>query len=66
LARKLARCFVRIEANPRVGNNIKALKGPLAGHFRYRVGGWRVVYAINDTAQTVSVITIAHRRYVYD
>jgi mRNA-degrading endonuclease RelE of RelBE toxin-antitoxin system len=34
----------------------------LAGHFRYRVGDWRVVYAINETAQTVSVITIAHRR----
>jgi mRNA interferase RelE/StbE len=66
LARKLAKCFLRIESNPRVGNNIRALKGPLAGAFRYRAGDWRVVYSIDDAARTVSVITIAHRRDVYD
>lgn len=66
LARKLARCFTRLEADPRAGNNIKALKGPLAGLFRYRVGDHRVVYSVDDATRTVSVITIAHRRSVYD
>lgn len=34
LARKLARCFTRLEMDPVSGNNVKALKGPLAGLFR--------------------------------
>ena len=66
VARKLSRCFEALEANPRAGNNVKALKGPLAGSYRYRVGDLRVVYSINDRALTVSVITIAKRSDVYD
>ena len=42
LAVKLARCFQRLEANPRQGNNIKRLTGEWAGYLRYRVGDWRV------------------------
>ncbi|HEY3245008.1 MAG TPA: hypothetical protein VGM03_16830 [Phycisphaerae bacterium] len=34
LARKLANCFARLETDPRAGNNVKPLKGPLAGFFR--------------------------------
>lgn len=66
VARKLTRCFESLEANPRAGNNVKALKGPLAGSYRYRVGDLRVVYSLNDRAFTVSVITIAKRGDVYD
>jgi mRNA interferase RelE/StbE len=66
VARKLARCFEALERNPREGNNIKALKGALAGSYRYRVGDLRVVYTINDRAVTVFVITIAKRSDVYD
>jgi mRNA interferase RelE/StbE len=66
VARKLARCFAALEKNPRAGNNVKPLKGRLAGSFRYRVGDLRVVYTINDRAVTVFVITIAKRSDVYD
>src|SRR5438093_1233270 len=66
LARKLARCFEALETDPRAGNNVKRLSGPLAGLYRYRVGDRRVVYAVDDGARTVTVITIAHRREVYD
>jgi mRNA interferase RelE/StbE len=66
LGRKLARCFARLEADPRSGNNVKKQSGPLAGLFRYRVGDMRVVYAIDDARRIVSVLTIAHRRNVYD
>jgi mRNA interferase RelE/StbE len=31
IAKRLARCFASLENDPRAGNNIKALKGPLAG-----------------------------------
>jgi mRNA interferase RelE/StbE len=66
LARKLARCFRQLERNPRRHNNIKRLTGPLSGNFRYRVGDWRVIYRIDDRDKQVRVLTIAHRREVYE
>ncbi len=66
VARGLARCFESLEKNPRVGNNVKPLKGSFAGAYRYRVGQYRVVYTIDDQVVKVFVITIAHRRDVYD
>ena len=38
LARKLARCFVQLEREPRRHNNVKRLSGKLTGRFRYRHG----------------------------
>jgi mRNA interferase RelE/StbE len=55
-----------LETDPRAGNNIKALKGPLAGAYRYRIGDLRVVYTIDEQAITVFVITIAKRSDVYE
>jgi mRNA interferase RelE/StbE len=66
LARRLARRFEALEADPRAGNNVKPLKGPLAAAYRYRVGDHRVVYTINQRTVTVFVITIAKRSDVYE
>jgi mRNA interferase RelE/StbE len=66
LAQKLTRCFAALENEPRQGNNIKPLKGKLAGSWRYRVGDLRVVYTIDDAGATVFVITIAKRSDVYE
>jgi mRNA interferase RelE/StbE len=66
IAKKLARCFQSLEKNPREGNNVKALKGRLAGSYRYRIGDLRVVYTISDQSVTVFVITIAKRSDVYE
>jgi mRNA interferase RelE/StbE len=66
LAMKLARCFRRLEAEPREGNNVKRLKGKLSGLLRYRVGDWRVIYRIDNDADRVNVLVIAHRREVYE
>lgn len=65
-AKKLSRCFIALEKSPRAGNNVKALKGRLAGSYRYRLGDLRVVYTINDKAVSVYVITIAKRSDVYE
>jgi mRNA interferase RelE/StbE len=43
----------------------KKLKG-YKDHWRIRVGDWRVVYIIDDSAKRVSVTRVAHRREVYD
>jgi len=66
LARKLARCFAQLEQDPHRHNNIKRLTGALAGRIRYRVGDWRVIYRVDDRAQRVHVLSIAHRSEVYE
>ena len=66
LAKKLARCFDRLSAEPFSGNNVKALKGELFGCWRYRVGDWRVIYEVNQVTMVVNVITIAHRKDAYE
>jgi mRNA interferase RelE/StbE len=66
LVRKLNRCFAQLEREPRRHNNVKRLSGPLAGLLRYRVGDWRVLYRINEQRQQVNVLSVAHRREVYE
>ena len=66
LARRLARCFGQLERDPRRHNNIKPLTGKFKGYRRYRVGDWRVVYQIDDKPKRVLVLSIAHRREVYE
>jgi mRNA interferase RelE/StbE len=65
LAKKLSRCFSELEREPRKHNNIKRLTGKYAGLSRYRVGDWRVVFRIDDSANQVVVLSIANRREVY-
>jgi mRNA interferase RelE/StbE len=43
-----------------------ALLGDLKGLWRYRVGDYRVVADIRDREVLVMVITVGHRREVYD
>lgn len=66
LQQRLDRCFEQLQAHPRQHPNIKSLKGNLAGYYRYRVGDYRIVYHIDDQKQHVVVLTIAHRREVYE
>jgi len=53
---------------PRVGSPASALKKLKGGdnEWRIRIGDYRVVYEIDDTARTVDVTRIAHRRDVYE
>jgi len=64
LARKLARCFAQLEREPRRHNSINRLTGKLAGHLRYRIGDWRVIYRIDDQENRILVHSIAHCREV--
>jgi mRNA interferase RelE/StbE len=48
--------------NPRPPGYIKLTNRP---GWRIRVGEYRVVYNIDDLAQTVTVVHVAHRRDVY-
>jgi mRNA interferase RelE/StbE len=43
----------------------RPLTGDLKGLWRYRVGDYRIVAAIEDNRFVVLVVTVGHRRDVY-
>lgn len=49
--------------NPR--DRGKALTGDWAGHWRYRIGDYRVIARIEDGRMVIVVIALGHRREVY-
>ena len=44
----------------------RPLTGDLKGLWRYRVGDYRIVASIEDDRFIVLVVTVGHRREVYD
>jgi len=63
----VARVMARMEllANAPRPPGCKKLRGG-DREWRIRVGDYRIVYEIDDTAKTVGVTRIAHRREVYE
>ncbi|MBE0411808.1 MAG: type II toxin-antitoxin system RelE/ParE family toxin [Anaerolineales bacterium] len=65
LTKRLNRCFDLLRQNPFDHPNIKRLRGPLKGYFRFRVGNWRVVYEVDENSQQVIIYLIVHRSQAY-
>jgi mRNA interferase RelE/StbE len=42
----------------------KPLAGSLKGHYRLRIGDYRVIYRVNG--DVVTVVAIGHRKDIYD
>ena len=53
-----------LSENPRP-TGVKMLQGRLKPGWRVRVGDYRILYRIDDTAGDVRVFEIGHRREVY-
>lgn len=62
--RRIDRRIVALAENPRPAG-CKKLKG-YKDQWRIRIGDWRVVYVIDDSAERVSITRVAHRRDVYE
>ena len=54
-----------LQHTPLHGPKIKRLKGRLHGYYRYRVGDYRIVYAVDARQQIVYVDYLQHRKDVY-
>jgi mRNA interferase RelE/StbE len=54
--------IVSLEMNPRP-TGIRKLQGTEG--YRLRVGDYRVLYTVDDRAQTVVIYSVAHRREAY-
>ena len=44
----------------------KGLTSNRSGQWRYRIGNYRLIADISDEAITILILTIAHRKEVYD
>jgi mRNA interferase RelE/StbE len=60
---RISQILLSLEQNPRPPGVFK-LSGR-ENQWRLRVGDYRIVYEIDDTAELVTVLRIAHRRQVY-
>lgn len=43
----------------------RALKGELAGLYKFRVGDYRIIYEVLESEKTIIVHSVGHRREVY-
>jgi mRNA interferase RelE/StbE len=64
LRRGLDKCIQALEVNPKNNPNIKKLSGHGAS-FRYQVGGWRILYEVDDVLHEVRIYEIGPRGDVY-
>jgi mRNA interferase RelE/StbE len=52
----------KLTVNPRAFG--KPLAGSLRGHYRLRIGDYRVIYRVND--DLVTTVAIGHRKDIYN
>lgn len=52
-----------LAADPTVG---EPLHGELAGHFKYRVRRYRILYQVHRATRRVRIYAVGHRRSVYE
>lgn len=57
--------YPQLRQNPFFGKNIKKLSAYRPETWRYRIGGWRFFYEIDNQKKTVFMITADNRQNAY-
>ena len=65
IQQRINRAIDRLEHDPTLGPTIRRLTGDLTGLYRIRIGSFRVIYRIDESAQEVEVVAIGPRGDVY-
>ena len=60
---RVGKAISRLSENPELG---KRLTGLLSDRWSYRVGDWRILYKIRKKELVILVLTVGHRRDVYE
>jgi mRNA interferase RelE/StbE len=60
----LDRCIIYLEDSPRRGPNIEKIKGK-TDCYRYKVGGWRILYRVDEDTKEVRIYGLRPRGDVY-
>ena len=63
LLERISERILALREDPRP-HGVRKLVGALEG-WRIRVGDYRILYQIDDDAQTVTIVRVKHRRQVY-
>ncbi len=63
--KRIAGVIDQLKFNPTSGPNISRLHGGFQGHYRIRLGGWRIIYSVEQRARKVFVEMIRSRGDVY-
>lgn len=59
---RIAQRILRLEDNPRP-TGVRKLRQ--RDEYRLRVGDYRILFSIDDDSQTVTIVSVAHRREAY-
>lgn len=60
---RIEKALRRLSEHPELG---KRLTGLLSDRWSYRVGDWRILYRVRQSEMVVLVLTVGHRREVYE
>ena len=60
---RVGKAVVKLSEHPELG---KRLTGLLSDRWSYRVGDWRILYKVKKSEVLILVLTVGHRREVYD
>ena len=60
---RIRKSIIRLSEHPELG---KRLTGLLSDRWSYRAGDWRILYKIRNLELVVLILTVGHRREVYD
>jgi mRNA interferase RelE/StbE len=63
--RRIRAAIHTIAERPRYGPHVRRLSGALAGRYRYRLGGLRIIYEIDDENHVVNVKAVVPRGRAY-
>ena len=61
--RVIKNALLRLSENPMLG---KPLSDTLSGYYSYRVSDYRIIYKVRDQELIIIIVSIGHRREVYD
>ena len=62
LKKRLKEALQTLEEDPYSG---EPLKGRYQGFWKYRIGDWRIIYAINEERKEVYLLSLCHRESCY-
>lgn len=67
LQRQVVKKILTLKSNPLQGKMLTAIEDKIVGKlYRIRIGDHRVVYGINQTKKEIYLITVGHRKNIYN
>jgi mRNA interferase RelE/StbE len=67
IQKRILKKVLNLKSNPFQGKMLTALEDDILGKlYRIRIGDFRVVYGINQKTNEIYLVTLGHRKNIYD